>query len=205
MQSIDDSRGSGSRDEGAVFAPTSVRGARGPRMLAAVVVVALGGLVAIGAFDRQPEPDAVAAAPTADQRVAASELPAPWPRLPRPRGTIGAPGLVQGRFVDSVIRIDVRPAGSRLYIHGDVFSLAVATVSVRIEDDLGNVAATQFVGVPGGSTAFWVGAVPRFDVHFFFPDEVQADGYIVAATALDARGHEIATLRQRVARSQEAM
>jgi hypothetical protein len=67
------------------------------------------------------------------------------------------------------------------------------------------VAATRSVEVPGGSTAFLIGAVPRFDVHFFLPDEVQADGFVVSATALDAKGRRLSTVEQRIVRAAGSM
>lgn len=185
----------------AVFAPTRVRGARRSRILASIVVVALGGLVAVGALDRQADPNGTSA-------IAASLAPAATLRAqtarssrPPPRASLGT----HGQAVDAVLRIDVRPAGSHLFIHGDVFSLDVARVSVTVEDSAGHVAATKAVEVPGGSTAFRLGAVPRFDIHFFLPDEVQADGFVVSATALDSAGHKLATLAESVARAQESM
>jgi hypothetical protein len=105
----------------------------------------------------------------------------------------------------SVLALDVRPAGSHLFIHGDVFSLAVARVRVALADSAGHVAATQSVEVPGGSRAFLLGAVPRFDVHFFLPDEVQADGFVVSATAVDSKGNRLTTVEQRIVRAPVSM
>jgi hypothetical protein len=110
--------------------------------------------------------------------------------------TVDAPGD-GARFVD----LDVRPAGGDLFIHGDVFSLDVARVTVTLEDSAGNVAATRSVDIPGGSTAFRIGSVPRFDVHFTLGEEAQADGFMVSATALDSAGRRLTTLLQLVARS----
>jgi hypothetical protein len=203
---MDDRSDSAAREDGAVFAPSRVRGSRGSRVLAAIAVVFVGALVAIGVLDRQPEAADVAVVP-------ASEAPAPaaTPQVeatrssrPPPRGSIGVPGG-KGSPSGQIIVFDVRPAGSHLFIHGDVFSLDVTRVRVRIEDAAGHVAATRAVDIPGGSTAFLIGAVPRFDVHFFLPDELQADGFVVSATALDAKGHRIVTLEQRVPRASESM
>ena len=162
------------------------------------VCLALGGLIAVGALDRKPPPsDGVAAALVSAAPAAPVRLQTAHPsRQPRVSVVPAGPG-------NSVLLLDIRPAGSHLFVHGDVFSLAVTRVAVTIEDAAGRVAQTKAVDVPGGSTAFRLGAVPRFDVHFFLPDEIQADGFIVSATALDAGGHDLATLLQLVARPRE--
>jgi hypothetical protein len=164
------------------------------------VVLALGGLIAVGALDKNAPPsDGVAAALVSAAPAATVRLPTARPsRQPRASIVPGGPG-------NSVLLLDVRPAGSHLFVHGDVFSLAVTRVAVTIEDAAGHVAQAKAVDLPGGSTAFRLGAVPRFDVHFFLPDEIQADGFIVSATALDAGGHDLATLQQLVGRAPESM
>ena len=162
-------------------------------------MLAVGALIAVGALDKRAAPsDGVDVARVSD--ASAATLPAQTARSTRtpPRAPLAAPGSPE-----SVLVLDVRPAGSHLFIHGDVFSLAVTRVAVTIEDAAGRVAQTKAVDVPGGSTAFRLGAVPRFDVHFFLPDDIQADGFIVSATALDAGGHDLATLQQLVGRPRE--
>jgi hypothetical protein len=215
MPAMDDDRDSGPREDGAVFAPTTVRQARGPRVLASLVVIALGGLIAIGALDRGSDADTGSVAdstgsPTATLRAqtakaSRSPIASRVPTTPHERTErLGPGGTASPESVD-VMSVDVRPAGSHLFIHGDVFSLAITRVSVSLEDTLGNVAAQKTVEVPGGSTAFLLGAVPRFDVHFFLPDEVRGDGFLMSTTALDAHGKQIETLLQWVARSPETM
>ena len=205
MTTMDDRSDSAAREDGAVFAPARVRGSRSPRILASVVVIAVGALVAIGVLDRQPDAGNVAVAPTLAAPAATLQAETARSSRPPPRGSIASPGTVRGSPIGSVLDFDVRPAGSHLFIHGDVYSLDVTRVRVRIKDAAGHVAATTSVDIPGGSTAFLIGAVPRFDVHFFLPDEVQADGYVVSATALDSKGHRIVTLEQRVPRASESM
>jgi hypothetical protein len=199
----DDQPRPGGAEDGAFFAPVRVNGARRPRILASLVVVAIGGLVAIGALERGAAPPQTATVANASAAPAAS-VPVPTPRSsrPRPQASGQAPGTVDGRGGDMrYIELAVRPAGSDLFIHGDVFSLDVARVTVRLEDSAGHVAATKAVDIPGGSTAFRIGAVPRFDVHFLLADKVQADGFMVSATALDSAGRKLTTLLQMVARS----
>jgi hypothetical protein len=201
---VDDRFDSDAREDGAVFAPTRVRKGRGPRALASIVILAIGTVVAIGAIDRQPQPG-----PSVVAR--ATETPAGTPgnrtarsSTPQPRAARITPGYPP-RVIDSVLRLDVRPAGSHLFVHGDIYSVSVTHVDVTLEDLAGHVAATKAVDVPGGSTAFRIGAVSRFDVHFFLPDEVQADGFVVLVSALDSKGHELATMRDRTPRSPESM
>ena len=202
---MDDRPDSTAREEGAVFVPTRVRGARGARILASVVIVAVGALIALGALDRPTESSDVAVAPASEAPAATLRAQTAESSRPRPRASAPAHRGTHDAARDAVFAFDVRPAGSHLFIHGDVFSLAVTHVRVTLEDPAGHVAERVSVEVPGGSRAFLLGAVPRFDVHFFLPDEVQADGYVIAATALDAKGHRLATLEQRIARAPESM
>ncbi|HWH21174.1 MAG TPA: hypothetical protein VN671_11620, partial [Solirubrobacterales bacterium] len=173
---MDDRPDSTTREEGAVFVPTRVRGARGARILASVVIVAVGALIALGALDRPTESSDVAVAPASEAPAATLRAQTAESSRPRPRASAPAHPGTHDAALDAVFAFDVRPAGSHLFIHGDVFSLAVTHVRVTLEDAAGHVADRVSVEVPGGSRAFLLGAVPRFDVHFFLPDEVQADG-----------------------------
>jgi len=205
MAFLDDDPAPGTADDGAVFAPIRVKDTRRPRILASLVIAAVGGLIAIGALDREavPASPVVAAPPEgpaatlAARATTSSRPPQASPEVLGPSG--GRGGAAQ------LMDLDVRPAGSHLFIHGDVFSLDVARVTVRLKDSAGRVAATKSVDIPGGSTAFRIGSVPRFDVDFALADEVHADGYVVSATALDSAGHRLMTLLQLVARSPVSM
>jgi hypothetical protein len=112
---------------------------------------------------------------------------------PPPHGAAPSARPIGGRPA-ALIALDVRPAGSHLFVHGDVYSLDVVRVVVKLADAAGQVAARQVIDIPGGSTAFLLGAVPRFDAHFFLPDEVRTDGFSVSATAIDAGGHRLFTV-----------
>lgn len=202
---LDDRLDSAAGEDGAVFAPTRVRGARRPRILALVVVVAVVALIAVGALDRQPAPDAGAAADASTAPAATLRAQTARSSRPPPRASAATPRSSHDPALDAVFDLDVRPAGSHLFIHGDVFSLAVARVRVTLADAAGHVAGTTSVAVPGGSRSFLLGAVPRFDVHFFLPDEVQADGFVISATALDSKGHRLATVEERIARAPVSM
>jgi hypothetical protein len=199
---LDDQPRPRAAEDGAVFAPVRVRGARRARILALLAVGGVGGLVAIGALDRGAAPPRTA---TVADATAAADAPAtPAPTAQAFRSSRPPPGGSIERPAAGVIDLAIQPAGSHLFIHGDVFSLDVARVTVRLEDTAGNVAATTSVDIPGGSTAFRIGAVPRFDVHFLLTDKAQADGFMVAATALDSAGRRLTTLLQLVARSTES-
>src|SRR5262245_47521474 len=160
---LDDRPTSAAREDGAVFAPTRVRSSRRQQVLASIVIVAVAALVAVGVLDRQPEHGDIAVAPV--PAAPSATLPTKTARATRPpRPSNGLPGIVTGQPGDQIFAFDVRPAGSHLFIHGDVFSLAVSRVRVTLEDAAGHVAARRAVDLPGGSTAFLIGAVPRFDV-----------------------------------------
>ena len=178
--------------DGAVFAPTVVRRARAPRVLAGIVVTALGGLVAIGALDRgvTPEPNSAAVAPGA---LVATPLPSGRSASrPPPQAAVASPRPRTGPATfDGLVQLDVRPAGSRLFVHGDVYSLKVEVVVLSIEDATGHVADTRSVRLQGGSTAFRLGANTRFDALFEVPDELMGEGVWVHADAYDTRGRII--------------
>lgn len=175
-------------EDGATFEVSRVRSGRGSRWLAAAVMVAVGGLIALGTLDPGAAPEAAPAA------LATVEAPTPHPLMgrssrPPARGPI-ASGSSQGRavLVGDVIRIDLQPAGRRLFVHGDVFSLRVSRVVVSIEDGSGEVAAASSIPIQGGSTAFRLGPNARFDTHFDAPHELTAARVWVRADAYDSAG-----------------
>ena len=202
MRAPDDRRESGASADDAIFAPVKVRSALRPRLLAALVIGALGSIIGIGALDRPPGPApeiAVVASVGSSATDAAVVV-----RASRPSpGATRASGPVPRARPAGPLLLNVTPVGSHLWVHGDVHSLAVARVLVSVEDPAGNVAATASVRVPGGSPAQRLDPTPAFNVHFSIPDEIQADGFIVSATALDAGGHDLATLQQLVGRPPE--
>jgi hypothetical protein len=205
MPPLDDDRG-GAQEDGAVFAPATVRASRGSRFLAVGVALALGGLVALGAVDRLISPDQPAAARVTEGPVAAQARSTPTPPSIRPKRSTDGPGIAPPQQPMEVVGLDLRPAGSHLFVHGDVFSLAVVRVSVELEDSQGSlVADAESVKIPGGSTAFRIGAVPRFDVQFDVPDEVMGEGMWIAVTAYGEAGKALVTVRQLVPRASDAM
>jgi hypothetical protein len=209
----DDDRGSAIREDGAVFAPATVRSGRRPSLVAVGVLVALGGLIVIGGLDRLSGGDETPSGhdgtlPAAVVRPTPESRPSRAPTTPQERTDrfVDGPEIGSDRPPADVLALDLRPAGSHLFVHGDVFSLAVVRVSVDLEDSGGSlVAAMESITIPGGSTAFRLGAVPRFDVQFSVPDEVMGEGMWIAVTAYSDTGSPLATLRQLVPRALDAM
>jgi hypothetical protein len=186
--------------EGAVFAPTVVRGGRGQRTLAGIVVVALGGLVVIGAVDHGAAPETNSVAAASEAAAPATPLPSsPTSSRPAAAGPLASPGSQHGRaVVDGLVQLDIRPAGSRLFVHGDVYSLKVTVVVLSIEDAAGHVADERSVHLQGGSTAFRLGANTRFDALFDVPDELMGEGLWVRADAYDTKGRILEAQQQPV-------
>ena len=99
--------------------------------------------------------------------------------------------------VPELMRIDMRPNGRHLFVHGDVFSLEAFIVVVSLEDR-GVVTDTVTVSMPGGSTAFLTDANPRFHARFDMPDAAPIGSIWVRANAYDTHGDLILSLRQAV-------
>jgi hypothetical protein len=200
MPAPDDRRDSGASVDDAIFAPVKVRSARRPRLLAAVVVGALGSIIGIGALDRPPAsaPEIAVVAslgPSATDAAVVVRASRPSP------GATHASGPVPPARPAGPLLLNITPVGSHLWVHGDVHSLAVARVLVSVEDPAGNVAATASVRIPGGSPAQRLDPTPAFNVHFSIPDEIQADGFIVSATASNAAGATLFTITKVMAAS----
>jgi hypothetical protein len=180
--------------DGAVFAPTPIRAGKRPPVLLAGMALAFGALVAAGALDGLGGTSAVP-----DDRDAVVTAPvAVATRTPRPERTAQPPGPAPSL---PLLALDPRPAGSHLFVHGEVFSLGVIVVTVSLEDAAGTVSATRSVKLQGGSTAFRLAPNARFDVRFDVPDELMGEGLWVRANAYDARGQAIGSFRVAVPRS----
>lgn len=192
-------------EDGAIFAPTQVRRSGTPRILASVVLIALGGLIGIGALDRVlgqgapvtpqtgggPGPSKVQATAPGHTREDPGQRYTNGPEIgPSRTGPPGQPA--------EVLHVDPRPAGSHLFVHGEVFSLNVVVVVVSLEDASGNVADLQSVKLQGGSTAFLLGPNARFDALFNVPDELMGEGLWVHANAYDTYGRILDAVQQPV-------
>jgi hypothetical protein len=180
--------------DGAVFATKPILpGKKGPPFLLAGMALAVGALVVVGALDGLGGTRDV---PNGPDAVATAEV-AVTTRTPRPARTAQPPGPAPAL---PIMAVDPRPAGSHLFIHGDVFSLDVIVVTVSLEDADGTVTAMRSVRLQGGSTAFRLGPNARFDVRFDVPDELMGEGVWVRANAYDARGQTIGSFRIPVVR-----
>ena len=197
---MDDRRGHEPREEDAVFAPARVATRGRPLALVAGVMLAIGGLIAAGALGKDgpgvpgnagvDSPGAAAddLGPVAQPALAmASRAPRRVPGLPRPGDDTALPALV---------RLDLNPNGSHLFVHADVFSLERITVVVSLEQ-LGRIGPTRTVRMPGGSSALLTSANPQFDVLFELSRNATADVWI-HADAYAANGDRLGSLRQPV-------
>jgi len=195
MPNMDDDRGDG-REDGAFFEPAQVRTSRGQRFLAVGVAFALCALVGLGAINRMLTPDETSSNRATVGPAVAQAQPK---QEPSQRFTNGPEIIGPPTQPPEIVALDLKPAGSDLFVHGDLFSLAVVRVSVELEDSHGSaVAATESVKIPGGSTAFRLGAVPRFDVQFNVPDGLMGEGIWIAVTAYGNAGRTLAIVRQLV-------
>ena len=194
---MDERRDTTARDDGAVFAPTQIRSPRRPPILAAVVAVTIGALALVGAFEGLGGDASTAAAPTAAAAAVPEVMRTPRPARTRPPGPVPPPTAQT-----DILELALRPAGSHLFVHGDVSSLNVIVVTVSIADAAGHVSEVQSVKLQSGVTVMSNGANlrfnARFDVRFDVPDEVMGEGLWVLADAYDFRGRIIESLRQPV-------
>jgi hypothetical protein len=185
------------RRDGAVFDPTSVRTRGRPPRLATGLALGLMTLVGLGVVDaingRRPPP-------RPDGAALATEPPARATRTQRPIGDDTIPGTRLQTPVPDVLALDLRPAGSHLVVHGDVYSPRVMQVIVALEDPAGNVMDVRFARLIDGPHSTGLGAGARFDVHFGVPDEFMGEGLWVVATAFSAVGEQLDSIRRPVVR-----
>jgi hypothetical protein len=189
---MDDRRGQDATSDEAVFMPAPLRPRGRPSILVAGVALVIVALVGAATVDRlggdRPAPAVLEPLETTAGAVAAgTQPPARTPRA-RSRGLTGVPVL---------IKLDARPNGRHLFVHGDVFSLDAFIVVVSLEDK-GVITATETVNMPGGSTAFLTEANPRFHPRFDMPRRAPAGSVWVYANAYDTHGALIVSLRQPV-------
>jgi hypothetical protein len=188
-------------DDGFVVRPISVSPGRRPPILGVGLALAVVSLVVVGGLNAASDRDA---SPRGSFEAAvATGHPSPRPTLDPDRTP--PPGPPTSRWTPGprtpppeVIDIELRAAGSHLFVHGDVFSLEVDVVVLTLEDGAGNTGESVAVRLDGGSTAFRLGANDRFDVMFDIADEVIADGLWVRAEAYDRGGMPLAKLRRPV-------
>ena len=147
---MDDRRGQHDAPDEAVFTPAPLRPRGRPPILVAGVALVIVALVGAATLDRvgglRPAPVEIEPVVMESEAVAiGTQPPARISRPPRSPGLTGVPEL---------IKLDLRPNGRHLFVHGDVFSLEAFIVVVSLEEH-GVVTDTQTVSMPGGSTALW--------------------------------------------------
>lgn len=94
----------------------------------------------------------------------------------------------------SLLAIDARIADGLLSLHGEVFSPLAEIVVIAVGDVAGRSTEVRSIELPGGSTAFRLGAADRFDVSFSV--DAAAEAVWVDATAYDAAGNRLGTVRE---------
>jgi hypothetical protein len=182
------------RRDGAVFDPTNVRTRGRPPLLATGLALGLVSLVGLGVLDaasgQRPSsrPDG----------AAASEPAARATPTRRPSGTDSIAGTALSTPAPDVLELDLRPAGSHLVVHGDVYSPRVMQVIVALEDPTGEVMDVRFARLIDGPPSTGLGGGARFDVHFGVPDEFMGEGLWVVATAFSAVGEQLDSIRRPV-------
>jgi hypothetical protein len=181
--------------DGATFAPERlVADGRRP-ILPVAMALTMGALVAVGWLGERTS--------TGDGGRDAGRSATATARAARHAGTPFGLGLsnardrpaVPGALGDRLIRLDVREADDQLFVHGDLFRLDVILVVVSIEDAPGHVAAIESLDIAGGSTAFRIGANPRFSVAFELPASPASAALWIHANAYDRAGAIVASTR----------
>lgn len=184
------------RDDGATFEPARVSGpTRRPIVGVALVVgVMVAGIGLAGALDGVRTSPPVRA--SADAAVAT---------LPGSVGLASGGPSVAGPVAEPVLlTLDARATARHLFVHGDVFSLDATLVIVSIADAAGHVVEERSLDLPGGSTAFRLGANDRFDAQFPLDGPIGIDERWLEARAYDRFGETIASVRRPLSLGREA-
>lgn len=171
----------------AVFTPVSLPRRKRP-IGGAVIALLVGGLAVVGVLGSREH--AALAGSHAKPPVAAAPgseafREAPW----RSRPGTGEPATA------ALLAIDARMAGRRLFLSGEVFTPDAFIVFVTIGDLDDNTLEVRSVDMPGGSTAFRLGANDRFDLTFEMDAWPTAAAW-ATATAFDRTGYPIESVRQ---------
>ncbi len=179
------------RQDGAVFAPRSVRAPGGRSWIGAVaVLVGVGSLVLTGLL-QSPAPAEPPPVPSTAAPVALATAPT--------IGALRSKRFAEGPFAtprgvagpESIVAAEIRPDGRYVFVHGEVFSERVARVVVSLRNRLGRTVDTRGVSLPGGSTAFRIGAVDRFVVQLARPTPRIAATMTVRIVCFDESGARI--------------
>lgn len=179
-----------SRTESAEFAPQPIARRRGGVPVAVGLwALVIGGLVAVGNLDKlgggSPAPAVgQSSAAAIDAAAVALDLASQ-----RPRRTDGP----------DLLSLDVRRDGSHLFVHGTVLSENVVSIVMSVQDATGRAVKWATLSLPGGSTAFRLGAQTRFDAYIRMPDGLVGQPTWIEASAYTAIGRRIGTARNAIA------
>jgi hypothetical protein len=172
----------------AVFAPARIARRRTPILgLAVAAAIGIAGFALVGALDGAGD------AATGDEKPPATRLidvAAPREVPPSLPGQVAA----SGRLLD----LRATASGDTVLVHGDVFTLDAAVIVVSIADAADEVLEVRSVDMPGGSTAFRIGANDRFLEAFEIEGWPAARAASVTADAYDSLGLIIASARTSV-------
>ena len=171
----------------AVFAPVRLIRPRRPARAGVAIALAVGGLAALGWPDGAPHTTSADRVDRAAFAVADAdaEREAPWRTHP---GT-GEP------FAEPLLAFRAEVSGRRLFVNGDVFTRQADVVLVIVGERQGGKLELRPIELPGGSTAFRLGANDRFSVTFELDDWTSEVLWIIA-TAYDDGGHPLGSVRQ---------
>lgn len=178
------------RTESAEFAPRPIARRRGGVPVAVGLwALVIGGLVAVGSLDKlvgdSPTPAVgQGSSTTVDAAAVALDLASQ-----RPRRTDGP----------DLLSLDVRRDGSHLFVHGTVLSENVVSIVMSVQDATSRAVKWATLSLPGGSTAFRLGAQTRFDAYIRIPEELVGQPTWIQANAYTAIGRRVGTARNAIA------
>lgn len=167
----------------AVFAPTRLPRRRAP-VAAVGVGLVIAGLALVGFLDRLRD-----APPSAERPASTRMIDVPAVREIPPQAFVPVP--VSPRLLD----LAATGSGPSVYVHGDVFTRDAVVVIVSIADAADDVLEVRSVDMPGGSTAFRIGANERFLEAFRVERWPSTQVAWVMANAYDQFGTIIASAR----------
>jgi len=180
---MDERRAGNDPPDEAVFAPARIARSRAP-IVALGVALAIAGVAIAGSFEGLRDATSTDEQPGSTRRVDAPtirEIP------PAAEG----PGVATGPLLD----LDARSSGGTLFVNGDVFTRNAVLVIVSIADAAEKVLEVRSLDMPGGSTAFRIGANDRFLAAFDVERLPARQVVWVTANAYDRFGMVVASAR----------
>ena len=187
------------RPDEAVFDMAPLRQAKQSYGLVAAGALAIGivGIAVVGGIGRQVPPPVVAQVADVPAVLDVPGVRTSSQRLfEGPFGPLdGRTGVTPGRTGRPLLTIDAQRSDGLVFVHGDVFTRRAVNVVVvlTVADGRNRTITVQSVGIPGGSTAFRLGANERFDTTFHLPASPTMQPTTVSASAYDDAGAVIAS------------